>query len=164
MVSKLPDLTKNDAFYIRDWQVSKPIPFPKNLDLTVEDLPKEGVEWQTIEPEFEGLVNLSRQFPPLADRARQMVWLKTTKTLKESAVLKLSLGFSDEVWVFVNGQLLYLDKNYYRQPIMKYPNGRCSLDNVTIEVPLQKGENEILFGVGNFFFGWGLQARWLTVH
>jgi hypothetical protein len=32
---------------------------------------------------------------------------------------KVDLGFSDEVWVFINGKLLYVDKNIFDQPIMK---------------------------------------------
>ncbi|MEM8524261.1 MAG: hypothetical protein AAGG68_06445 [Bacteroidota bacterium] len=72
---------------------------------------------------------------------------------------KLHLGFSDEVWVYINGQLLYLDKNYYRQPIMKAPYGRLSIENTTFDLPLKEDENELLIGVGNFFFPWGIVTK-----
>lgn len=70
-----------------------------------------------------------------------------------------SPGFSDEVWVFINGQPLFTDKNYYGSPGMKEPRGRCTIDNTSFKLPLQKGENEILIGVTNYFFGWGIIAR-----
>jgi hypothetical protein len=91
---------------------------------------------------------------------RRIVWLKTTVQSVKEQTRKLSLGFSDEVWVLINGELLYVDKNYYRVPIMKVPRGRCSLENTTFDVPLQEGDNEIMIGVGNFFFGWGIVTRW----
>lgn len=55
--------------------------------------------------------------------------------------------------------ILYLDKNYYNQPIMKQPNGRISIENTTFDLPLKEGDNELLIGVGNFFYGWGVIAR-----
>ena len=42
---------------------------------------------------------------------------------------------------------------------MKPPYGRISIENTTIDLPLQKGNNEIMIGVGNFFFGWGIITR-----
>ncbi|MEL6303558.1 MAG: hypothetical protein AAFQ20_02100 [Bacteroidota bacterium] len=154
------DATTKNPRYIRDWQTTAPILFESGRDVTDEDLPTVDTAWSKIETERAGLVNLSRAFAPREDGKRQLVWLKTTFTANENKIKKLDLGFTDEVWMYVNGQLLYLDKNYYRQPIMKAPNGRCSVENSSIEVPLKKGENEILIAVGNDFFGWGLVARW----
>jgi hypothetical protein len=73
--------------------------------------------------------------------------------------VKLDLGFSDEVWVFINHRYLYVDKNYYGAPIMKQPDGRCTIENTSFDVPLTEGENELLIAVGNFFYGWGIVAR-----
>ena len=42
---------------------------------------------------------------------------------------------------------------------MKQPGGRCSIENTSFSIPLKKGENELLIGVGNFFYGWGIVAR-----
>lgn len=46
-----------------------------------------------------------------------------------------------------------------RHPIMKYPGGRCTIDNTTFELPLQEGENELLIALANDFFCWGIVAR-----
>jgi hypothetical protein len=72
----------------------------------------------------------------------------------------MRLGFSDEVWVFVNNKLTYIDKNLYRDNFRKYPDGRISIENSQFPVRFTSGENEILIGVSNNFFGWGIIA-WL---
>jgi hypothetical protein len=61
--------------------------------------------------------------------------------------------------VFVNGRFLYVDKNLYGQPIMKEPDGRCSVENASFILPLNAGNNELLIGVANDFYGWGIIAR-----
>ena len=38
-------------------------------------------------------------------------------------------------------------------------DGRCALENAALKVPLVKGENQLLVGVANSFYGWGLVAR-----
>lgn len=71
----------------------------------------------------------------------------------------MSLGFSDEVWVFINGQILYVDKNYFGTPNQKLSKGRCIIENTRIKLPLNEGENEIMIGLANYFYGWGIVAR-----
>lgn len=154
------DPAANDTRYIRNWSVTTPLPFQKGREVIDTDLPGDESEWNTLDAERAGFVNLTRAFGGSADNSRRLVWVKTNVHSSKEQVRKLSLGFSDEVWVMINGQLLYVDKNYYMRPIMKNPNGRCSLENTSFEVPLKEGDNEILIGVGNFFFGWGIIARW----
>ena len=172
-----PDPTANDSRYIRNWEVTEPTSFPLGREVYIDpisgfpespevidsDIPDKETEWTPLKAEREGLVNLSREFGRVGDgriMPRRIVWLKTTIQSAKEQTRKLSLGFSDEVWVLINGQLLYVDKNYYQRPIMKVPRGRCSIENTTIDVPLQEGDNEIMIGVGNFFWGWGVVARW----
>ena len=69
------------------------------------------------------------------------------------------MGFSDEIWVFVNKQPVYADKNLYIQNKRKNPNGRISVENCSFELPLIKGQNELLVAVANDFYGWGIMAR-----
>ena len=70
------------------------------------------------------------------------------------------MGLSDEVWVFLNKQPLYVDKNIYTSPGMrKAPDGRISIENGEFDLPLRAGDNDLLVGVANDFFGWGLIAR-----
>ena len=87
------------------------------------------------------------------------MWLKTTLTSSMVQRRRLDLGFSDEVWVFVNGRFLHAETNYYGTPGMKEPRGRATIENTSLELPLIEGENELLIAVANSFFGWGLIAR-----
>jgi len=164
------DPTYNDSRYLRDWSVAEPIAFPPRRDV-VDIIPRSpgilvdstllnsATAWKTIRAERRGLVNLTRPFGATEQGERRLTWLKTTITSKEAQEKRLDFGFSDEVWVFINERILYVDKNYYGSPGMKEPRGRCTIENTSFDLPLQKGENEILIGVTNYFFGWGIIAR-----
>jgi hypothetical protein len=157
--SKGIDPTFNDARYLRKWEVSTPRSLPAGTELTAKDLPSTSENFSPIQAERHGIVNLSRRFGATAQGERRVVWLRKTITSGREQLRKLDFGFSDEVYVFLNQQPIYVDKNLYNSPIMKAPRGRCSIENARIELPLKAGENEILVGLTNFFFGWGLVAR-----
>jgi hypothetical protein len=73
---------------------------------------------------------------------------------------KVQVGWTRELWVFVNGKLAYADKNLFDQDgARKFPDGRCSLENGTFALPLEPGANEVAVAVANNFFGWGLMMR-----
>lgn len=153
------DLTDNDPRYLRIWRVSTPIGMPFGSEPTDAQVPDEQADWSTIRAERLGLINLSRRFGATPRGERRLVWLATTITAEEAQRRSLNLGFSDEVYVSLNGRPLYVDKNLYNTPGMKTPGGRLSVENTSIDLPLRAGENELLIGVTNFFFGWGLVAR-----
>lgn len=151
-----PDLTDNDPRYLRDWQVS--VPFAtEGFDFNYSWLPKDSTKWEPVSAERMGLINLTRKFG--RSNTRRFVWLKTTVNMAEAITKKLQLGFSDEVWVLINGRAIYTDKNWYTHPIRKEPAGRCSIENTSFSIPLQAGDNTVLIGVANDFYGWGIVAR-----
>ena len=39
------------------------------------------------------------------------------------------------------------------------PEGRCSIENTSFAVPFAAGDNELMIGVANNFYGWGMVAR-----
>ncbi|WP_159466719.1 hypothetical protein [Dyadobacter sp. 3J3] len=151
------DLTSHDPRYLRNWQVSKPFETPEKVDFSYDFIPKPDQTWETIAAERMGLINLTRKFG--GAEKRRMVWLKLNVESKSDQNKKINLGFSDEVWVMLNGRLLYTDKNSYGLPMMKVPFGRCSIENSSFSIPFKTGKNEILIGVANDFFGWGIVAR-----
>ena len=153
------DPTQYDPYYLRDWSVTKPVDFPAGRDVVDTDLPDSTTQWTPIQAEHRGLVNLSERFGKTLTDERRLVWLKTTITSDTEQTKRLALGFSDEVWVLINGQLLHVDKNYFGTPSMKEPRGRCNLANTSFELPLQAGENELVIGVANYFYGWGIIVR-----
>ncbi len=164
------DPTINDSQYLRDWQVSEPLDFPveRNMVLNLpsmfgtpveSDFPDSTTRWTPIRAEHRALVNLTRPFGSPIGKSRRLVWLKTTITSETTQQRRLDLGFSDEVWVFINGQLLLVDTNHFGTPGMKEPRGRSTIENTSVMVPLQAGENEVMIGLTNAFYGWGIIAR-----
>lgn len=76
----------------------------------------------------------------------------------EAGVKRLRLGFSDEVSVFLNGQLLYSGDQRY---IFNFPRqeGLIHLDQASLYLPLKQGENEIFLALSEVFGGWGVMAQ-----
>ena len=153
------DPTSNDSRYLRNWMVTEPVSFPFESSIIGSGFPDSTTTWAPIKAEHRALVNLTRAFGQTPQNERRLAWLKTTITSEMNQERRLSLGFSDEVWVLINGQFLIMDKNYYGSPGMKEPRGRATIENTSFMVPLQEGENELIIGVANNFFGWGIFAR-----
>ncbi|MDC6366274.1 MULTISPECIES: hypothetical protein [Flavobacteriaceae] len=164
------DPTYNDPNYLRDWEVTEPVDFPSGKDLMQQILVSPGVAidstllnssavWKSIKASRRALVNLTEMYGATASGERKLTWLKTTINSDKIQEKEVNLGFSDEVWVFINGQPLYQDKNYYGSPGMKQPRGRCTIENASFNIPFKEGENEILIGLTNYFYGWGIIAR-----
>jgi hypothetical protein len=160
----------NDTRYLRNWQVSAAREFPQGNDIVpplafmggtrpTPDLPDSALQWKTIKAEERSLVNLSRIYGAVKDNGRRLAWLKTTIHSDRNQDRTLHLGFSDEVWLFVNGQILYIDKNHFGTPSQKFPRGRCAIENATVRLPLKEGKNEIMIGLASYFYGWGIIAR-----
>lgn len=165
-----PDLTDHDINYIRRWDVSASQFLEKGRELIIDDQPKDSTQWQPILAERHGLINLTRKFGGVENNyggvqnKNRYVWLKTTIKSAKEQVAKMQLGFSDEVYVFINGGLLYVDKNQYPQPIRKYPDGRLDIANSTFDTPLKAGDNQLVIGVSNYFYGWGIVARLMDLN
>ncbi|MBC9932151.1 hypothetical protein [Chitinophaga qingshengii] len=150
------DPTFSDARYLRKWLVSQPDSMPHEPDI-LRDFPSPKATWSPLIAERRGLVNLTRQFGKSV--TPRLVWLKTTIQADSAQLKKISLGFSDDIWVYVNGAPVYADKNRFGTPMAKVPAGRCTLENTSFYLPLKTGNNELVIGVANNFFGWGLIAR-----
>jgi hypothetical protein len=157
----------NDTRYLRNWEVSpvKDFPYGKEIVTSLanlggkQELPDSTTKWTVITAEDRGIVNLTRLFGRAENNGRRLVWLKTTIQSDKAQERMLHLGFSDEVWLYINGQVLYIDKNHFGTPSQKQPSGRCTIENAIVKLPLQLGKNEILIGLANYFYGWGIIAR-----
>lgn len=151
------DPVRYDPRYIRSWAVSDPFVTPKNVDFGETFLPTPDTKWQVLTAERQGLLNLTRPFGRSTER--RFVWLKLAIKSDIARKRKLNFGFVDEAWVYLNGQLAYVDKNRYGRPIAKEPDGRCSIENTSFTLPLRAGRNELLIGLANDFYGWAAIAR-----
>lgn len=159
----------NDSRYLKNWQVSAPKDFPLGKDivmplpsmygkLTQSELPDSTTQWTPIQAESRGIVNVTRKYGSRQNDERRIAWLKTTIYSDKAQERTLSFGLSDEVWFFLNGQLLYVDKNYFGTPQQKN-DGRCTIENAQLKLSLKEGKNEIMIGLANYFYGWGIVAR-----
>ena len=149
----------NDVRYLRDWEMTAPVDFAQGREPTGGDLPDSTATWQPIAAEHHGMVNLSRPHGATPQGERRIVWLRTTLTAREATERILNLGVSDEAYLYLNGAPLTVVKNPYGAPGMLAPGGRATPENATVKLPLREGDNELLIGLTNYFFGWGLVAR-----
>ena len=153
------DPTVRDGRTVRQWLASGVATLDPGVEANLAMAPADRAAWTPIEAETGGLVNLSRRhgWPP--DR-RSLVWLRTTLRAARKAETRAAIGWNDEVWVFVNGRPVFADKNEYQKTeLRKKPDGRLSLDNGVLTLPLEAGDNDVVIGVANAFFGWGLMLR-----
>lgn len=152
------DMTKHDGQYLRKWAISTPVLFPKGNETFAENLPDAEDFLESIDAETAGLLNLTRRFG--ATPQRKLVWLKTSITASELTFTNLQIGFNDEIWVYLNNEMVLVDKNLFPQVGMrKIPGGRLAITNTVAKLNLKKGDNELLVAVANDFYGWGFMAR-----
>jgi hypothetical protein len=155
------DPLDGDRGLIRNWRLSKYYALPSGKDPMYNGMPGLSQEWQPISAERRGLVNISRVFGrPLAKPNRAVAWLKTTITSDTKQTKRVEIGWTRELWVFVNGKLVYADTNLFEQEgARKFPDARCSLENGSFTLPLEAGDNEVAVAIANNFFGWGMMLR-----
>jgi len=150
-----------DRGVVRHWRLSPFSALPNGKDATYDDMPATSPEWKTLSTERNGLVNISREYGrPVPQPNRAVAWLKTTITSDRKQTKRVDIGWTRELWVFVNGKLVYADKNLFEvEDARKFPDARCSLENGGAMLPLEPGENEIAVALANDFFGWGMVMR-----
>jgi hypothetical protein len=150
-----------DRGLVRNWRLSPFSALPNGKDPMYDEMPGASQAWKSISTERGGLANLSREYGvPLHEPNRAVAWLKTTISSDRKQAKKVDIGWTREVWVFVNGKLVYADKNFFdSDAARKAPDGRCSLENGAFTLPLEAGDNEVAVALANNFFGWGLMLR-----
>lgn len=155
------DPMDEDRGIIRNWRLSMFSPLPNGKDPAYNEMPGISQEWKAISTERNGLANLSREYGrPLPEPNRAVAWLKTTISSDRKQTKKVDIGWTRELWVFLNGKLVYAGKNLFEQEgARKAPDGRCSLENASFTLPLEAGDNEVAVAIANNFFGWGLMLR-----
>lgn len=132
-----------------------------------------AMKWETVEAEPPGLVVLYRyrQAPHprvsfASDFSKRLepqpgtkvIYARTVIGSERDEVRKLHVGYSDEVSVILNGQILYRGRSaqYFRDPGFL---GIMSAENDAVYLPLKKGRNELLLAVSELGGGWGFVCR-----
>ncbi|MFT6963110.1 MAG: hypothetical protein ACJAWV_002844 [Flammeovirgaceae bacterium] len=165
-ISKLPsrkpmDLAKG---IIQDWEISKIIQFTESID--VEKYPAEllkKTEWMEGKVEESGLLNLNRLMKRKSagkfERNKlETVWVRTVINYENAQSKKLFFDFSDQVTVFVNGEPIFSGNNSFLFKGSTF-RGDIHIEGNAIYLPLQKGENEVVFAVSEKANGWGIMAK-----
>lgn len=177
----LGDPAKTDPRYISHWLASAPFVMPSRMDAKLQEntgidpvyasAPTASATWKPVSPDPGGLINLTRWYGAAqTGPSITGIWLKTTIVSDHDQVKHVDIGWTREVWVFVNGKLVFANKNLYGiEGASKEPDGRLSLTNGSFDLPLRKGDNHIVvalddnFGGGVQHFGWGLEMRLANV-
>ncbi len=137
----------------------------------------EAIHWQDVEAEAPGFVviNRYRESPhPRVTFANdfskrlepqpgmKVVYARTTIFSDRDQVKKLSLGYSDEVNLFLNGRILYQGRSAqnFRDPAFL---GIVNPENDAIYLPLKKGPNELMLAVSELGGGWAFICRLANV-
>lgn len=162
------DPSASDLRYVRTWDVAPPTRLAEGAEPRAVDMPSASAGWDTVHAEAYGLMNLARRNDAhLDDHTRPLIaWLKTSVQSDRDQTQHVSIGFLREVWVFVDGRLVYSDRNLYNTPGQrKNPDGRLSIDNGTFVLPLHKGTNHVVVAVRSNTqdmkdrYGWGIELR-----
>jgi hypothetical protein len=156
------------------WSISPALDvLGRNLERPLSSSERAGMQWQAVEAEPPGLVALyryreaphprvtfqndfSRRLEPQA--GMKVVYARTDIPSERDQVKKLQLGYSDEVSVFLNGQILFRGRSAqgFRDPGFL---GIMDPENDAVYLPLRKGKNELLLAVSELGGGWGFTAR-----
>jgi hypothetical protein len=132
-----------------------------------------AIHWQDVEAEPPGFVMLNRYreapHPRVTfqgDFSKRMepqpgmkvVYARTTIDSDRDQVKKLEIGCSDDVSVFLNGQILYRGRSAqgFRDPGFL---GIVNPENDAVYLPLKKGRNELMLAVSELGGGWGFICR-----
>jgi hypothetical protein len=119
------------------------------------ELDENNLTWTRHDTEQDGTINLGR----FAQRTPGMntILAKINIRAEESGIKQLDFGYSDFVWVYVNGKLVYSGRDSFMSRDYRFLGTIGYFD--TIYADLEAGDNEIHFVVSETFGGWGIKAR-----
>jgi hypothetical protein len=132
-----------------------------------------AIPWQRVEAEAPGFVVVNRyrdsphphvtfqgDFSKRLDPqpGTQVVFAKTTIAADTDRLVRLAVGYSDEVRVYFNGRILWRGRSAqnFRDPGFL---GIMSADDDALYLPLKKGDNELILAVSELGGGWGFVCR-----
>lgn len=140
---------------ITNWMVSNTFDeswLNEKYTLTKEDL--KNFRWTKLESERTGITNLAR-VQGIKEK-QNAAFARVIINSEKDFIKKLKFGYSDNIKVYVNGNLIYGGTNFYQSRDYRYLGTIGLFDEVYLH--LKKGDNEILFAVAENFGGWGILA------
>jgi hypothetical protein len=145
----------------------------RDLERPLTAAESKAIRWQDVEAEAPGFVVINRyresphprvtfqsDFSKRLDPqpGMKVVYARTSIVLERDRVRKLSIGYSDEVSVFLNGRIVYRGRSAqnFRDPGFL---GIMNPENDVVYLPLKKGRNELTLAVSELGGGWGFICR-----
>ena len=145
----------------------------RNLERPLTSSESAAIQWQQVEAEAPGFVVLYRyrdaphprvtfqtDFSKRLDPqpGMKVLYARTTIESDRDQVKKLEIGYSDDVSVFLNGQILYRGRSAqgFRAPGFL---GIVNPENDAVYLHLKKGSNELMLAVSELGGGWGFICR-----
>ena len=159
---------------VTKWKVSPTLDaLARDLEKPLSKAESDGMRWQEVEAEPPGFVVLYRYLEAphpkvsfASDFSKRLdpqpgtkvIYAKATVDSDREQVKKLAIGYSDEVSVFLNGQILFRGRSAqnFRDPGFL---GIISPDDDAVYLPLKKGPNELVLAVSELGGGWGFVCR-----
>ena len=156
------------------WSISPSLDaLTRDLERPLTKSESDALAWQDVEAEPPGFVVLYRHLEAphpkvsfASDFSKRLdpqpgmrvVYARTTIESDRDQVKKLSIGYSDEVSVFLNGQVFFRGRSAqnFRDPGFL---GIVNPENDTLYLPLKKGRNELMLAVSELGGGWGFICR-----
>jgi hypothetical protein len=149
----------------------------RNLERPLAPSESNTIQWQDVEAEPPGLVVIYRyrQAPhPVVAFATdfskrldpqpgmRVIYARTNIDSDREDVKKLYIGYSDDVSVFLNGQILFRGRSAqnFRDPGFL---GIVNPENDAVYLPLQKGRNELMLALSELGGGWGFICRLVEI-
>jgi len=139
---------------IMDWELSQPVK-RRLLDFDgYPDLKASGLgQWTKVTAAPGGLLDISRTYGRLGAEPDGILARTVIRSDKEG-LKKFWFGYSDEASLFINGRLVYYGNSTYRFRDTSFLGVVGLFDAVNL--PLKKGDNELLVVIGEAMGGWGL--------
>lgn len=146
----VPDLP---AGLVRAWDVSPPMA-EADAFAAARANRLDGIKWTTLGVETNGIANLAR----VAVRTDETPSVLARLSLRaESAhTVAMRFGFSDKVQVYLNGTLLYAGDDLQNSRDYRFLGTVGFYD--TLQLPLKRGDNDIVFVVSEGGGGWAANA------
>ena len=145
----------------------------RNLERPLTPSESETIHWQEVAAEPPGLVVLYRyrEAPHLRvtfqtdfstrlepQPGMKVLYARTTIDSDHEQTKKLYIGYSDDVSVFLNGQILFRGRSAQSFRDLGFL-GIVNPENDAIYLPLKKGNNELMLAVSELGGGWGFICR-----
>jgi len=142
---------------IMDWELSQEFRVRQiNREVAPGRQTLPALKWTRVSADDTGLVDIARTTRKTGPEPQCVVARATIHSDKDE-LKKLSFGYSDEISVFLNGNVLFRGNSEFRRRDPQF-QGLVGL-NDSVFLPLKQGANDLVLIVTEVFGGWGYMCR-----